>query len=178
VIVPTFFGYAPHQEALLLALYWLVLAVCAIAAVLVDAYFRSLAGALAIPLRDNELRVEFLGMSVSRLIHTKLVISGALGGTGGALAAFAVGHVDPNMAYWTTSGEFVFITILAGAGSVSAAFIGSLVFEAVRSFAFAILPQLWQMLLGSALLLTILFLPQGLGSLLGRLRGRRKAQLP
>jgi ABC-type branched-subunit amino acid transport system permease subunit len=178
VIVPTFFGYALHQEALLLALYWLVLAVCAIAAVLVDAYFRSLAGALAIPLRDNELRVEFLGMSVSRLIHTKLVISGALGGTGGALAAFAVGHVDPNMAYWTTSGEFVFITILAGAGSVSAAFIGSLVFEAVRSFAFAILPQLWQMLLGSALLLTILFLPQGLGSLLGRLRGRRKAQLP
>jgi ABC-type branched-subunit amino acid transport system permease subunit len=178
VIVPTFFGYAPHQEALLLALYLLVLAVCAIAAVLVDAYFRSLAGALAIPLRDNELRVEFLGMSVSRLIHTKLVISGALGGTGGALAAFAVGHVDPNMAYWTTSGEFVFITILAGAGSVSAAFIGSLVFEAVRSFAFAILPQLWQMLLGSALLLTILFLPQGLGSLLGRLRGRRKAQLP
>ncbi len=29
---------------------------------------------------------------------------------GGALAAFAIGHVDPNMAYWTTSGEFVFIT--------------------------------------------------------------------
>ena len=178
VIVPTFFGYAPHQEAFLLALYWLVLAVCAIAALLVDAYFRSLAGALAVPLRDNELRVEFLGMSVSRLIHTKLVIAGALAGTGGALAAFAIGHVDPNMSYWTTSGEFVFITILAGAGSVSAAFIGSLVFEAVRSFAYAVLPQLWQMLLGSALLLTILFLPQGLGSLLGRLRGRRKAETP
>jgi ABC-type branched-subunit amino acid transport system permease subunit len=178
VIVPTFFGYAPHQEAFLLALYWLVLAVCAIAALLVDAYFRSLAGALAIPLRDNELRVEFLGMSVSRLIHTKLVIAGALAGTGGALAAFAIGHVDPNMSYWTTSGEFVVITILAGAGSVSAAFIGSLVFEAVRSFAYAVLPQLWQMLLGSALLLTILFLPQGLGSLLGRLRGRRKAETP
>jgi ABC-type branched-subunit amino acid transport system permease subunit len=178
VIVPTFFGYAPHQEAFLLALYWLVLAVCAIAALLVNAYFRSLAGALAIPLRDNELRVEFLGMSVSRLIHTKLVIAGALAGTGGALAAFAIGHVDPNMSYWTTSGEFVFITILAGAGSVSAAFIGSLVFEAVRSFAYAVLPQLWQMLLGSALLLTILFLPQGLGSLLERLRGRRKVETP
>ncbi len=178
VIVPTFLGYAPHQEALLLALYWMVLVICAIAAVLIDIYFRSLAGALAIPLRDNELRIEFLGMSVSRLIHTKLVIAGALAGTGGALAAFAIGHVDPNMSYWTTSGEFVFITILAGAGSVGAAFVGSLVFEAVRSFAFAILPQLWQMLLGAALLLTILFLPQGLGSLLGRLRGRRKAEAP
>jgi branched-chain amino acid transport system permease protein len=178
VIVPTFFGYAPHQDGLLTALYWLVLGVCAIAAFLVDAYFRSVAGALAIPVRDNEIRVEFLGMSVSRLIHTKLVISGVLGGLGGALAALAVGHVDPNMSYWTTSGEFVFITILAGAGSVGPAFVGSLLFESVRSFAFAILPQLWQMLLGSVLLLTILFLPQGLGSLITRLRWRRKAEAP
>ncbi len=178
VVVPTFFGYAPHGQSLLKALYWLVLAVCAIAAFLVDTYFRSLAGALAVPLRDNEIRVEFLGVSASRLIHTKLVISGLLGGMGGALAALAVGHVDPNMSYWTTSGEFVFITILAGAGSVGSAFVGSLVFESVRSFAFAMLPQLWQMLLGAVLLLTILFLPQGLGSLVARLDRRRKAQTP
>jgi ABC-type branched-subunit amino acid transport system permease subunit len=170
---PTFLGYAPHQDQLLVSLYWLVCAVCIIAALLVQTYFSSLAGALAIPVRDNEIRVEFLGMSVSRLIHTKLVISGVLSGMGGALAAMAIGHVDPNMSYWTTSGEFVFITILAGAGSVGAAFLGSLAFESVRSFAFAILPQLWQMLLGSVLLLTILFLPEGLGSLLARLRGRR-----
>ena len=178
VAAPTFFGYAPHQDKLLVALYWLVLAVCAIAAFLIDAYFRSLSGALAMPVRDNEIRVEFLGMSVSRLIHTKLVISGLLAGMGGALAALAIGHVDPNMSYWTTSGEFVFITILAGAGSVVPAFVGSLAFEAVRSFAFAVLPQLWQMLLGSALLLTILFLPQGLGSLIMRLRWRRRAEAP
>jgi branched-chain amino acid transport system permease protein len=178
VIVPTFFGYALHQDGLLVALYWLVLAFCATAALLVDAYFRSVAGALAIPVRDNEIRVEFLGLSVSRLIHTKLVISGLLAGVGGALAALAVGHVDPNMSYWTTSGEFVFITILAGAGSVGPAFVGSLLFESVRSFAFAILPQLWQLLLGSVLLLTILFLPQGLGSLIARLRWRRKVETP
>jgi branched-chain amino acid transport system permease protein len=173
VVLPTFLGYAPHQQQLLVALFWLVSAVCTIAALLVHTYFRSLAGALAIPVRDNEIRVEYLGMSVSRLIHTKLVISGVLSGMGGALAALAIGHVDPNMSYWTASGEFVFITILAGAGSAGAAFLGSLMFESMRSFAFAILPQLWQMLLGSVLLLTILFLPEGLGSLPARLRGRR-----
>jgi ABC-type branched-subunit amino acid transport system permease subunit len=176
VSAPTFLGYAPHQRELLIALYWFVLAICSIAALAIGAYFNSIAGALAIPLRDNEIRVEFLGMSVSRLIHTKLVISGLLGGIGGALAAMTVGHVDPNMSYWTTSGEFVFITILSGAGSVAPAFVGSLVFESIRSFAFAVLPQLWQMLLGSVLLLTILFLPQGLGSLITRLPRRRKAE--
>jgi len=136
----------------------------------VGLYFRTLAGALAVPARDNEIRVEFLGISVNRLIHLKLVISGILAGIGGALAALAVEHVDPNMAYWTTSGGFVFVTILAGAGSVAAAFVGSLVFELVRSIAVDLMPNTWQIILGTALLLTILFLPEGLGSLFHRLR--------
>ena len=166
----TFLGYRPHGQALNLALFWLVLALSAVAALLVGLYFRTLAGALAVPARDNEIRVEFLGISVNRLIHLKLVISGILAGVGGALAALAVEHVDPNMAYWTTSGGFVFVTILAGAGSVAAAFVGSLVFELVRSIAVDLMPNTWQIILGSALLLTILFLPEGLGSLVHRLR--------
>jgi len=178
VTTPTFLGYAPHREALGLSLYWLTLGVDAIAAVLVGAYFRSVAGALAAPIRDNEIRVEFLGVSVNSIIHAKVVIAGILGGLGGALAAMAIGHVDPNMAYWTTSGSFVFVTILAGAGSVAAAFVGSLVFEAVRSFAVDVMPGLWQMTLGSVLLLTILFLPDGLGSLVSRLKRRGEVQRP
>jgi len=178
VAPPTFLGYAPHREALGLSLYWLTLGVDAIGAVLIGVYFRSVAGALAAPIRDNEIRVEFLGVSVTSIIHTKVVIAGILGGLGGALAALAIGHVDPNMAYWTTSGGFVFVTILAGAGSVAAAFIGSLAFEAVRSFAFDVMPQLWQMTLGSVLLLTILFLPDGLGSLAVRLKRREETKAP
>ena len=131
-------------------------------------YFQSVAGALAAPIRDNEIRVEFLGVSVTDIIHMKVIIAGVLGGFGGALAALTIGHVDPNMAYWTTSGGFVFVTMLAGAGSIAAAFVGSLVFEAVRSFAVDVMPGLWQMTLGSVLLVTILFLPEGLGSLFMR----------
>ena len=173
---PTFLGYAPHRDALGLALYWLTLGVDAAAAVLITGYFRSVAGSLAAPIRDNEIRVEFLGVSVTGIIHTKVVIAGILGGLGGALAAMSIGHVDPNMAYWTTSGGFVFVTILAGASSVAAAFVGSLLFEALRSFAVDVMPQLWQMTLGSVLLLTILFLPDGLGSLVARLRSRRETK--
>lgn len=178
ITTPTFLGYAPHREALGLALYWLTLGVDAIAAVFIAAYFRSVAGALAAPIRDNEIRVEFLGVSVTGIIHIKVVIAGILGGLGGALAAMAIGHVDPNMSYWTTSGGFVFVTILAGSGYVAAAFVGALVFEAVRSFAFDVMPQLWQMTLGAVLLLTILFLPDGIGSLVSRLKQRREAKTP
>ncbi len=131
----TFLGYDRAGPALNLAMSWLVLGSGAIAAFVVSLYFRTVAGALAVPIRDNEIRVEFLGLSVNRLIHLKLTIAGALGGFGGALAALSIGHVDPNMAYWTTSGGFVFVTILAGAASVAAAFVGSFVFELVRSIA-------------------------------------------
>ncbi|HUI95292.1 MAG TPA: branched-chain amino acid ABC transporter permease [Xanthobacteraceae bacterium] len=165
----TYLGYAPQGAAHDLALYWLVLAFCALSAVVVAAYFTSVAGMLAAPVRDNEIRVEFLGLSVNRLVHLKLVIAGVLAGLGGALSALVVEHVDPNMAYWTTSGGFVFVTILAGAGSVAAAFVGSLVFELARSIAVDIFPGEWQITLGTVLLLTILFLPEGLGSLVTRL---------
>jgi len=171
----TFFGFRPEGKAHNLAIYWLVLGFCAVSAWLVSLYFSSVAGALSNPIRDNEIRVEFLGLSVDRMIHLKLVISGVLAGIGGALAALAVQHVDPAMAYWTTSGGFVFVTILAGAGSVAAAFVGSLVFELVRSIAVDLVPGEWQMILGTVLLLTILFLPEGLGSLVSRLRRNKAA---
>src|SRR5215831_12932699 len=172
VATGTFLGYAPQGTAHDLALYWLVVAVCALAALAVATYFDSVAGVLAAPVRDNEIRVEFLGVSVNRLIHLKLVIAGLLAGLGGALAALVVEHVDPNMAYWTTSGGFVFVTILAGAGSVAAAFVGSFLFELLRSVAVDLMPGTWQIILGTVLLLTILFLPGGLGSVvtLGRRR--------
>jgi ABC-type branched-subunit amino acid transport system permease subunit len=171
----TIFGYRPDGREWNVAIYWLVLLFSALCAFLVSLYFRSVAGALSHPIRDNEIRVEFLGISVDRIIHLKLVISGILAGIGGALAALAVQHVDPAMSYWTTSGGFVFVTILAGAGSAAAAFVGSLVFELVRSFAVDFVPGLWQMILGAVLLLTILFLPEGLGSLATRLRRRKGA---
>jgi branched-chain amino acid transport system permease protein len=166
----SFLGWRPEGQTRNLAMFWLVLGFSAVSAWLVARYFRSVAGSLALPARDNEIRVEFLGISVDRLIHLKLVISGVLAGIGGALAALAIQHVDPQMAYWTTSGGFVFVTILAGAGSVAAAFVGSLVFELVRSIAVDLLPGAWQLILGAVLLLTILFLPEGLGSLVTRLR--------
>jgi branched-chain amino acid transport system permease protein len=174
----SFLGYRPRGPMLYLAIFWLVLGISAIAAYLLGLYFRSVAGSLAIPVRDNEIRVEFLGVSVDRLIHLKLTIAGVLAGIGGALAGLAVGHVDPNMAYWTTSGGFVFVTILAGAGSVAAAFVGSFVFELVRSIAVDLLPGTWQIILGSVLLLTILFLPEGIGSVLARFKRRVKTETP
>jgi branched-chain amino acid transport system permease protein len=141
-----------------------------LAGVFMHKYLNSPMGRLAVAIRDNELRVEYMGASVRNVIHVNYVISAVLAGVGGALAAIAVGHIDPEMAYWTTSGEFVFVGILAGTGSVLAPFLGAFIFETIRSFAYEYSPNTWQMALGITMLVVIMFLPGGLWSLFSRMR--------
>jgi branched-chain amino acid transport system permease protein len=137
-------------------------------ALLVHRYLRTPLGRLAPAIKDNEIRVEYMGASARQAIHVMYVIAAALAGVGGGLAATTVGHIDPDMAYWTTSGEFIFITILAGTGSVVAPFIGAFIFGAIHSAAYDLSPNTWQLSLGTALLLLIVFLPEGLWSLFTR----------
>ncbi|MGC2517488.1 MAG: branched-chain amino acid ABC transporter permease [Burkholderiales bacterium] len=139
-----------------------------VAAVALHRYVNSHLGRLSAAIRDNELRVEYLGASVRNVVHFNYVIAAALGGAGGGLTAIAVGHIDPDMAYWTTSGEFVFVAVLSGTHSVLAPFFGSLIFEAIRTLANQYAPNVWQMTLGLAMLAIIMFLPDGLWSLFRR----------
>jgi branched-chain amino acid transport system permease protein len=138
--------------------------------IFVHRYLNSHMGRLAEAIRDNELRVEYMGASVRNVIHVNYMISAVLAGIGGALAAIAVGHIDPEMAYWTTSGEFVFVGILSGTGSILAPFLGAFIFETIRSFAYEYSPNTWQMALGITMLVVIMFLPGGLWSLFVRKR--------
>jgi branched-chain amino acid transport system permease protein len=144
--------------------------VAALAALGMQRYLDSHRGRLAGAIRDNELRVEYMGASVRKAIHLNYVISAALAGLGGGLVAITIGHVDPEMAFWTTSGEFVFIAILSGTANVMAPFLGSIIFETVRSFAYEYSPNTWQMVLGITMLLVIMFLPGGLWSVFTRWR--------
>ena len=101
------------------------------------------------------------------------VLAGTLAGFGGTLNGLALGHVDPFFAYWTTSGEVVFVAVLGGYASTVAVFGAALITELVRSFANQYFPESWQMALGLFLLVVILFLPTGFGSLWAGRGGRR-----
>jgi ABC-type branched-subunit amino acid transport system permease subunit len=166
---PSFLGYRPATpETLGYALFLFTGLVTVAAAVLCRVHFDSLRGLLSLAARDNEIRVEYLGASVRRVAFGNFAAAAALGGIGGALAALALGHIDPDFAFWTSSGEFVFLAILAGHQSVAAVFLASILPELVRSFSSQYFPNSWQMALGIFLFLVILFLPEGLGSLLRR----------
>ncbi len=173
ILPSTLFGIRPGPEWLR----YVVLASAALVAfgltLLVHRYLRTPLGRLAPAIKDNEIRVEYMGASARRAVHVKYVIAALLSGVGGALAATTVGHIDPEMAFWTTSGEFIFITILAGTGSVLAPFAGALLYGVIHTTAYDLSPNTWQMSLGLALLAIIVFLPQGLWSLVTKMSRRR-----
>ena len=173
ILVPSFPFFAPGPAEAQRALAAFAALLALLAAAFMHRYLRSTAGYLGTAIRDNEIRVEYLGFSAERAIHLKFVLAGVLAGAGGAVAAMAVGHIDPEMAYWTTSGEFVFVAVLSGTGSVAAPFLGSALFVLLRIYAAQYAPQIWHLVVGTALLLLIVFLPEGVWSLFRRSPKRR-----
>jgi ABC-type branched-subunit amino acid transport system permease subunit len=162
---PTLFGMEISSESSNLVLYSVAVVVVGLLATLARIYADSVRGLVSMAIRENELRVEYLGASVSKAVAFNYLLASFMGGVGGALTLMSLGHIEPNFAYWTTSGEFVFVAILAGHHSMLAVFVGSFVVEVVRSFSNLYFPNTWQLAMGLFLLVVIRFLPLGLGSL-------------
>lgn len=177
--VPTFFGYAPPRGSLRDFLYYATLGVTGI---VIYAAYRFLASPLGFYLKamgDNEIRIEYSGESVRHVMYVTYVLSGALAGIGGVLAAFTVGHIVPEYSFWIQSGDFVFVALLGGYGSVAGPLVGSIAFEFIRTYSSKYFPNEWQMTLGIIMLAIILFRPGGLWAIYEELAarfGRRESE--
>ncbi|MGE0604399.1 MAG: branched-chain amino acid ABC transporter permease [Xanthobacteraceae bacterium] len=176
---PSFIGFQPaNSTESVYALYVFACILVVVFSLACRVHFNSVRGLLSLAVRDNEIRVEYLGTSVRRVISENFTAAAFLGGIGGALNAIAVAHIDPELAFWTTSGEFVFVAILSGYLSVAAVFASSIALEFIRSFSSQYFPNAWQMSLGIFMLASILFLPNGIGGLLQRRKKRMKGNEP
>jgi branched-chain amino acid transport system permease protein len=173
VPAPRLAAVAPGAQWLRLALYELTVALAVLLLAAAHRFSASSVGYALRAVKDNEIRVEYVGASVWRTVYSAYVVAGALGSIAGALVSMSVGHITPDFAFWSQSGEFVFVAVLGGTGSIVAPLVGSIVFEFVRNYAFALSPYTWQMTLGVVLLLIIFFLPAGLWSLTTLARARR-----
>jgi branched-chain amino acid transport system permease protein len=65
-------------------------------------------------IRDNPRRAAFLGIEVWRIRLLAFVVAGIFGGVGGLLMSLFVSSAYPDFAYWTISGEGVFMILLGG----------------------------------------------------------------
>lgn len=168
---PTILGMelerAPYEFVLLIIAIVIALAL----AWWIQRYFRSGNGEALAAIKTNETRLEYLGFSAYAVMWRGYLLSAIVVGFSGSLLALIQGLVTPDISVWLRSGEYVFIAILGGAGHALGAFLGALVFEAVKLASTAYFPGLWQFILGLTLIVVIFLFPTGfIGQLAKRIK--------
>ena len=166
----TYFNHAIEDEKRLnIFSYLLIVLLTGLMMMIVMTFLKSPSGKILEAIRENEIRSSYLGISINKQIHKIYIFSSTLAALGGGLMVILIGHITPeDTAYWTRSGEFVFVAILSGSLNVFAPLIGSLFFEFIRSYALFYFPNTWQMIIGVVLILGILYLPEGIGSIFNK----------
>lgn len=168
VATPTLAGFEMTRAQFGPVLQYGSLALMIAAALVFDRYQHSPLGVALSAVHSNEVRLEYLGVSARGVILVAYTASAGLAGLGGAVTALAVGHIVPELSYWTISGQLVLIAVLGGIGGTPGAFIGAFFLELVRTFAVGYAADAWNAIIGVALLVVIFFLPEGLYGLLRR----------
>lgn len=165
---PSFLGYAPSADARPTAMVLGAGLAAAAALYLTNRFLISRIGWTARAVGANDIRVAYLGADSSKVVWVAIVYSGFLAGIGGALSAAITGHVTPEIAYWTHSGELVLIAILGNSSQSIAIFAAALIIEGMRVVSSAVFPYTWQGGLGIMLLAIVLLLPNGLDAVFRR----------
>jgi branched-chain amino acid transport system permease protein len=169
---PTLFGFSLEGN---LAYYYVILAVATVLAALLWGLLRSPWGKAFTALRDNPIRAESLGVHVQAYTLLAFAIGASYAGVAGALFASLVQFIEPTPFHVGASFTLYLMVVVGGSGTffgpVLGAVVGVLLPEWLR---FA---QGWYLVaFGVAVILMMLWLPEGLLGIPERLKARREAR--
>jgi len=117
-------------------------------------------------IRDNARKAEYLGVHVHRFRLAAFALSAVFGAAGGAILGFRIGLADPEIAYWTESGQLVFMAVLGGASNFFGPIIGALTFTLLQD-QLQSLTQYWRFVMGAILAVIVISFPSGITGLVG-----------
>ncbi len=172
---PSLFGYSLEGN---LRYYYFVLAVALVLAGLLWGLLRSPWGKAFKALRDNPIRAESLGVNIQKYTLLSFAIGAVYAGVAGALFASLVQFIEPAPFAVSASIMMYLMVVVGGAGY----FLGPVVGAAVG----VVLPEWlrdvpgvanWYLpAFGAAVVLLMVWLPDGLLSIPERMRARRAAR--
>jgi len=154
-------------------LFYLVLIFMAAVYFLLRRVLASTFGRALLGIKENEHRMSALGFPTFRYKLASYVLSGALGGLAGYLAAIQYGFVNPEILSWHHSGTVLMMVIMGGMGTLYGPMVGAFAFVLLQELLSdqSLLGQVakhWQLAMGIFVILVALYLPRGLAGLLSR----------
>ena len=175
IVRPGLFGYSLEGN---LAYYYLVLAFAVVLGVLLLGLLRSPWGKAFTALRDNPIRAESLGVDIRNYTLLSFAIGAAYAGVAGGLFASLVQFIEP-APFAVGASIMMYLMVVVGGpgyflGPVLGAAVGVVVPEWLRD-----VPGVadWYLpLFGAAVVLLMIWLPEGLLSLPDRMKAKKQAK--
>lgn len=158
-------------------LYYVVLAVMILSALLLWVLLRSPFGQVIAAMRVNEGRTRALGFPLGRYKLVSFCIAGMLAGVAGYLGAVQFGYVNPAHLGWRESGRVLMVVILGGTGTLFGPALGAFVFVLLEDL-LSSLTEHWLLLMGGFVVAVVLLLPNGIAGLLIQVAGTAPARRP
>ena len=93
------------------------------------------------------------------------------GAVGGVILGFRVGLADPELVYWTQSGQLVFMAVLGGFTNFFGPVIGALSYILLQD-QLQSLTEYWRFVLGAVLALIVIVFPEGISGIAVEFRRR------
>ena len=141
--------------------YYYCLALLVVLAIVMWRIVHSHFGLQLTAIRENPRKAEYLGVRVRLFRLIAFLISAFYCAIGGVILAINTGQADPELAYWTHSGELVFMTVLGGFASFFGPLVGAFAFIFLKSELMGI-TQYWRFVLGAILVAIVVLFPRGL----------------
>jgi branched-chain amino acid transport system permease protein len=155
--------------------YFVVLAAVVLVIALLVTLVHSPFGRALAAARDNERRARSLGFPIFRIRLTAFVISGALAGVAGYLAAAQFGFVAPQMLGWHQSATVLVMVLIGGLRSVTGPLVGALVLIGLEEVLKASLDN-WKLAEGFFIIAIVVALPGGVRQIWPMIFGPPKAR--
>jgi hypothetical protein len=113
-------------------------------------------------IRENPDRAGFVGINVKRYQLYAFIVAGTFSGLAGALFMINERSVYPELAFWTRSTQVLLMSILGGVYTFFGPIVGAFMLQLMDADITKDYPQIWQLFLGSMLVLILYGLPGGI----------------
>ncbi len=154
--------------------YWLTITFIIVILLLVGNLERSRVGRAWVAIREDEDVAELMGVPTFKFKVWAFVMGAAIGGLSGVLYAGQIGFVNNQRFDVVTSILFVAAVVLGGSGNKVGVLLGAVVISYIPD-RFQLAPQFRYLIFGIALMVLMIFRPQGLLGARQRLLARGRA---